>query len=190
MQSTLNDQSYRMMFNAIPIAAFVVNDAFQVMDINDSAAQFCGQPFEIVHKRRGGDVLGCLHVTDAPQGCGKGPSCRVCTIRTSVSLCLEAQTVSRGIADLEFSRGLEVRKLKVLVTASPLPDPSQKLALLLVDHLPEISALKTVVPICMKCKKIKDEEYSWTEVNDYLRQRAGMFLAHGLCPDCVRKFSE
>ncbi len=188
LQPTPNNRLDRTIFNAIPMPAFVVNSDVQIIDLNDAASEFCGQALNMVYKRRGGDVLGCLHATDVSEGCGRGPGCHGCIIRNSVALCLEGQAVSHRIVNLQLSNGLEVKELQVLITASPLPD-SEKLALLIVEHIPEISALKTIVPICMKCKKIWDDERYWTEVEGYLHEHAGMCFAHGLCPECARKFS-
>jgi len=183
-------QPDRTIFNAIPIPAFVVNSDVQIMDLNDAAAQFCGQALNLVYKRRGGDVLGCLHATDVPQGCGRGPVCHGCVIRNSVARSLEGRTVSHQIVNLQLSHGLEVTELRALVTASPLPNGDEKLALLIVDYIPEISTLETVVPCCMKCKKIWDADQYWTEVEEYFHEHAGVCFAHGLCPECAQKFSE
>jgi hypothetical protein len=190
LQFTPNDQFDRTIFNAIPIPAFVVNGDVEIIDLNVAAAQFCGQARNMVYRRRGGDVLGCLHAADVSEGCGRGPDCQGCVIRNSVALCLEGQIVSHRIVNLQLSHGLEVKELRAFVTASPLPDGSEKLALLIVDYIPEVSAPKSVVPICMRCKKVWDDEQFWAEVEVYFHEHAGVCFAHGLCPECARKFSE
>ena len=184
-----DNQLDRTIFNAIPIPAFVVNGDVQILDLNDTAAEFCGQALNLVYRRRGGDVLGCLHATDVSEGCGRGPACQGCIIRNSVALCLQGQIVSHRMVNLQLSHGLEVKELQALVTASPLPDGSEKLALLIVDSIPDISALGNVVPICMKCKKIWDDEHYWTEVEEYFHEHAGVCFARGLCADCATRFS-
>jgi len=190
LKPTPTQQLDRTIFNAIPIPAFVVNGDVQILDLNDAAMQFCGQALDIVYKRRGGDVLGCLHATDVSEGCGRGPDCRGCIIRKSVALCLEGRTVSHQMVNLQLSHGLEVKELQALVTASPLPHGNEKLALLIVDYIPEMFALETVVPICMKCKKIWDDDQYWTEVEDYFHKHAGVGFAHGLCGECAKKLTE
>jgi len=185
----MNHQLDRTIFNAIPIPAFVVNSDVQIIDLNDAASQFCGQTLNMVYRRRGGDVLGCLHAVDASEGCGRGPVCQGCIIRNSVALCLQGQIVSHRIVNLQLSHGLEVKELQVLVTASPLPDGAERVALLIVDYIPEIVALETVVPICMKCKKVWDKQQYWTEIEAYFHERAAVCFAHGLCPECARKIS-
>jgi hypothetical protein len=186
----LNSQFDRTIFDAIPIPAFVVNGDVQIADLNDAAAQFCGQALNMVYKRRGGDVLGCLHATDVSEGCGRGPVCHGCVIRNSVALCLEGRTVSHRVVNLQLSHGLEVKELQALVTASPLPDGGEKLVLLIIDYIPEIFALESVVPICMRCKKIWDDGQCWTEVEEYFHDHAGVSFAHGLCPECAKRFTE
>lgn len=183
------EQIDRTIFNAIPFPAFVVNGDVQVIDLNDAAAEFCGKTLNIVFRQRGGSVLGCLHANDVAEGCGRGPDCHGCALRDSVAACLEGQIVIHRIVKLQLSQGLEVHELQVLVTASPLPDGSENLALLLVEHIPEVSAIKSLIPICMKCKRILDEEHYWTDVEEYFHEHAGAFFTHGLCPECSSKFS-
>jgi len=185
-----NNPLDRTIFDAIPTPAFVVNGDVEIIDLNEAAARFCGHALNMVYKRRGGDVLGCLHATDVSEGCGKGPACQGCIIRTSVVLSLQGQAVSHRIVNLQLSHGLEVKELRALITSSPLKSKSDKLALLIVENIPDIPELKTVVPSCMRCKKIWDEEQYWTDVEEYFHKHAGVCFAHGLCPECAKAFSE
>lgn len=50
----------------------------------------------------------------------------------------------------------------------------------------EISMLRKMLPICSRCKKIRDDEGYWHNVENYLKSNAGMMFSHGLCPDCIR----
>ncbi|MCG8415298.1 MAG: hypothetical protein MI746_13850 [Pseudomonadales bacterium] len=48
-----------------------------------------------------------------------------------------------------------------------------------------VMALESFLPICSSCKKTRDENGNWTEIEDYLqRKEAGLKLTHGVCPDC------
>lgn len=50
--------------------------------------------------------------------------------------------------------------------------------------LREIRTLRGIVPICMQCKKIRDDDGYWQRVETYLRARTDVEFSHGLCPDC------
>jgi len=58
------------------------------------------------------------------------------------------------------------------------------------EHLAKINALHGVVPICMHCKKIRNDDGYWSNVEKYLK--TGMpdtaMLSHGICPECMKKY--
>jgi hypothetical protein len=130
-----SDTHYRTTLNAIPIPAFIVDADVTILDLNSAASQFCGQTREAAYKRRGGEVLHCAHSTDAAEGCGRGPHCKFCVLRNSVTKCLEGQAVSRKIMSFRPAHEPAGKDLQLLVTASPVAHESEKLALVLVEDI-------------------------------------------------------
>jgi PleD family two-component response regulator len=55
------------------------------------------------------------------------------------------------------------------------------------DALEQIKTLRGLLPICAKCKKIRDDQGYWHEVDVYLKDQAHIDLSHGICPDCFRE---
>jgi DNA-binding response OmpR family regulator len=57
-----------------------------------------------------------------------------------------------------------------------------------------IKQLKGLLPICSKCKKIRNDKGYWQKVEVYIRQHSAADFSHSLCPDCVKvlypEFSE
>ncbi len=51
--------------------------------------------------------------------------------------------------------------------------------------LGEIGTLRTLLPICANCKKVRDDEGYWRQVEDYLGEHSGLKFTHGICPDCA-----
>jgi PAS domain S-box-containing protein len=52
-----------------------------------------------------------------------------------------------------------------------------------------LSSAKTltgVLPICASCKKIKDENGNWQQIEAYIRERSKVEFSHGMCPECAR----
>ena len=47
--------------------------------------------------------------------------------------------------------------------------------------------LSGLLPICAGCKKIRDDQGYWREVEQYLQQHTHAEFSHGLCPDCMRR---
>ena len=50
--------------------------------------------------------------------------------------------------------------------------------------LDEIDTLRDTLPICARCKSIRDDEGYWQQIEIYLREHAGTELTHGICPTC------
>jgi PAS domain S-box-containing protein len=51
------------------------------------------------------------------------------------------------------------------------------------------SGLREFTPICAGCKNIRDEDGTWCALERHFGQRSLAQFSHGLCPDCVRKYS-
>jgi CheY-like chemotaxis protein len=48
----------------------------------------------------------------------------------------------------------------------------------------QIGVLKGLLPICMYCKKIRNDQAFWETVETYFTAHAGADFTHSLCPDC------
>jgi len=53
--------------------------------------------------------------------------------------------------------------------------------------LDEIKILQGIIPICTNCKKVRDDENFWNNVEGYLKKRLDIELSHSVCPDCSKK---
>lgn len=51
----------------------------------------------------------------------------------------------------------------------------------------EITVLKGILPICASCKRIRDDDDSWHQIEGYIRDHSEAEFTHGLCPDCLKK---
>ncbi|MBF0527901.1 MAG: response regulator transcription factor [Deltaproteobacteria bacterium] len=54
----------------------------------------------------------------------------------------------------------------------------------------QIKTLKGLLPICMDCKKIRNDQAYWLEIEDYVRTYTDMEFSHGLCPACEARRME
>jgi DNA-binding response OmpR family regulator len=64
----------------------------------------------------------------------------------------------------------------------------QELILQLQEALAEIKTLKGFIPICASCKKIRDDEGYWNQLEIYLSKHTDAVFSHGLCPDCAEQY--
>ncbi len=44
--------------------------------------------------------------------------------------------------------------------------------------------LQGLLPICSYCKKIRDDNNYWSQVERYIEQKADVAFSHSICPDC------
>jgi CheY-like chemotaxis protein len=53
--------------------------------------------------------------------------------------------------------------------------------------LAEVKQLSGLLPICFHCKKIRDDQGYWENVEEYIEKRSDTQFSHGLCPDCMQQ---
>lgn len=53
--------------------------------------------------------------------------------------------------------------------------------------LDQIKTLRGIVPICAKCKKIRNDRGYWEQVEVYVHNHSEADFSHSICPDCLRK---
>jgi hypothetical protein len=51
----------------------------------------------------------------------------------------------------------------------------------------EMKYLEGLLPICSSCKKIRDEQGKWQQIEAYIHKRSEIRFSHGLCPHCAIK---
>jgi PAS domain S-box-containing protein len=55
------------------------------------------------------------------------------------------------------------------------------------DALANVKSLSGLLPICAGCKKIRDDQGYWSQVESYIQKHSEAKFSHGLCPDCLKK---
>ena len=50
-----------------------------------------------------------------------------------------------------------------------------------------IEHLHDIIPICSSCKKIRDDQGYWDQVERYIQKHSHAKLSHGICPDCMKR---
>lgn len=58
------------------------------------------------------------------------------------------------------------------------------------DALARVRQLEGIIPICMYCKKIRDDHDSWQQLETYISQHSEALFSHGMCPECYKKEME
>lgn len=53
--------------------------------------------------------------------------------------------------------------------------------------LHEVKELTGLLPICSACKKIRDDQGYWNQLETYIHERTDARFSHGICPDCMER---
>ncbi len=49
-----------------------------------------------------------------------------------------------------------------------------------------IKRLQGIIPICAYCKKIRNDQESWEQMEKYISEHSDAQFSHGICPDCYQ----
>ncbi len=57
----------------------------------------------------------------------------------------------------------------------------------LTNALGEVKTLTGLIPICASCKKVRDDEGYWNQIESYIKAHSDADFSHSICPDCIQK---
>lgn len=64
----------------------------------------------------------------------------------------------------------------------------KNLVLELQDAQANVRTLKGFLPICASCKKIRNDQGYWNQLEQYISEHTDVLFSHGFCPDCASDF--
>jgi len=56
------------------------------------------------------------------------------------------------------------------------------------EALAKVNDLSGLLPICASCKKIRDDQGDWQQVETFIKARSSADFSHGMCPDCMEQW--
>lgn len=174
----------RLVLDAIPSVVFLLDESAHILDANRAAVQLLGERNSLVLRKLCGDVLLCVHAHESEGGCGTTDSCKTCQVRQGVTSVAAGQQVERKLHRMRLELDGREREFSFLVSASPMELDGRSLALLVLEDVTELMTLREIVPICMHCKKVRNDKQYWENVEVYLTRKSRLDFSHGICPDC------
>jgi DNA-binding NtrC family response regulator len=54
--------------------------------------------------------------------------------------------------------------------------------------LSEIKTLRGILPICSHCKRIRDDQGAWSQLEVYISTHTNAEFSHGMCSECAKKY--
>ncbi len=55
------------------------------------------------------------------------------------------------------------------------------------DALSHVKKLQGLLPICANCKKVRDDDGYWQQIDSYISEHSDVKITHGICPECFIK---
>ena len=66
-------------------------------------------------------------------------------------------------------------------------EEKEKLIIDMRNALSKVKQLSGFLPICASCKKIRDDQGYWNQIESYIRDHSEAEFSHGICPECAKK---
>ncbi len=80
-----------------------------------------------------------------------------------------------------------VRAVRDITERKKAENEREKLITKLKKALEEVNTLSGLLPMCASCKKIRDDDGYWKQVEAYIQDHVDVEISHGICPDCMKK---
>ena len=184
----LHGEKYlRTLLDAYPSPVLVMNRELVIHDANQAAIDFIGDPAKVILNKLCGDALHCMNARQPSGGCGKTKFCSKCVIRQTTAAVAKGTKAFRRSSKMNLKEDGRIREVWFLVTGASFRNGDMDLAVLTLEDVTELMELRRIIPICMHCRKVRDDSGFWHNVEDYLHKYTGVQFSHGLCPDCLKK---
>ncbi|MHB9037297.1 MAG: sensor domain-containing protein [Armatimonadota bacterium] len=123
-------------FNNAPVIMVLVDSERRVQQANHAAIQFANRDAEEILGLKGGSAFYCAHSKDVPEGCGQGPSCSKCIIRSTVTQTVQTGKGQQRVEGKYFTNRLGKRmEMDVLVSTAIVEVENQQLVLLCIEDI-------------------------------------------------------
>ena len=166
----LADPAFRAIFEDSPIGICVVDRNIKVVDVNHAYCQMLG--------RTEAEVMGA-HVPDFTHPADRD--------RDAVSLPqVPSGEIPQYKADKRYIRkDGHVIWARILVTAILDPSGKSSLAFSMAQVITDERALRGILPVCSSCKRVRESDGRWTDLDTFVRASANAAISRQTCPDCA-----
>jgi N-terminal 7TM region of histidine kinase len=182
------------LFDVVPVArtalvermedgVIVLDSHDRVVDINPAAQGLLHIPRDAI-SRPGVDVLAALNYLLPKAALGNGEYQADIPNPGNPLGCIEC------IITPLRSRGVMTGRMIILhdVTLQRIAEQERdRLIGELQAALADVKTLSGLLPICASCKKIRDDNGYWQNLERYLQEHSEAQFSHGLCDDCIEK---
>lgn len=173
--------------DAIPSFILIVDEDVRILHHNAAAGRLLSPGEAGVRLFRAGHALHCVHAQGVPEGCGRAPACRSCVVRNSVSTCLREWRVVREKTTFGRAGQDPHHESWFMVTAAPFEHDGMRVALLTLEDISELTMLRSIVPICAWCRRVRTGADYWQSVERFVATNLAIDWSHAICTECAEK---
>lgn len=184
----LVDEKYlRAVLDAFPIPVLLVDKGLTIHDANHASKKLLGDDISAKLKQLCGDTLGCIHAASSSGGCGTTDYCAECVLRQTSTSVAKGEFSFRRLSKMKIQSDGQVQEISFLVSGAPLKHAGRSYVILTLEDITELTELRRIIPICSFCRKVRDDDDYWQEVEQYFAKYSTIRFSHGVCPDCGKK---
>ena len=165
----LADPAFRAIFEDSPVGICVVDRNLKVVDVNAAYCDMLG--------RTEAEVMQA-HIPDFTH-----PDDRVRDLEAMPRV-LSGELPHYKVDKRYIRKDGEVVWARIVVTAVLDPSGTSRLAFSMAQVITEERALRGLLPVCPSCKRVREQDGRWTDLNTFVRATANAAIARQNCPDC------
>lgn len=133
------------LFETIPASVMVVDENQKVRMVNEALEREFAVARETAIDVCPGDVLNCPRAVEHPVACGTLEECLMCQLRPAIDEGLSGVTIDRRTCTFEYQAGEEMHELTLLVSVKPLDHKGERLSIVILEDITELSGLRKVL---------------------------------------------
>ena len=123
-------------FDAVDVGMLLVDEHGEVKRVNNTVARWISKDPSAVFTGQPGDILGCIHALESPEGCGHGDECCKCPIRNAFQSALQSgQSVHDVEAEAILAMGGNEVRLWLEVSVDPVIMDGKRLVIVSMNNI-------------------------------------------------------
>jgi len=185
MNTIFCTDTFKSMFDALPLPVFVLDGDVMVHDFNAAAAAFLFR-----HLTHFGGLSYPVQTDLAANGKSKvqwcSLFCRDSFIGKAVKEAVQGRSAVRRSTKLAYHRKGYRAELESRIQCCPFQNGTRTQVLLVFEETRQIGDQKGVIQLCSVCHRVINAKQTVAQLEAYAKECTGVDFSHGLCPRCYQ----
>lgn len=188
-----SEEKFRTLIESLPVGVIVAGPQGQVLLCNDAAAEMIGRTKEeLVGQPLSGSSWDIIREDGSLFPPEEYP----------VHLAIKSKWPSRNVV-MGIYKAVSEDRVWLQVDAHPMFHRYEELGQVICsfsnithlkkteqalrDTIHQVKTLSGLLPICASCKKIRDDQGYWHQIENYISKHSDVDFSHGICKECATK---